>query len=244
VFSNEGFKRHLRQDGATDRSASSREIREATQSHACYARFASPVPGECRSTNCPARRRIVATILHLAIVLWMAIPFPYFMTAGANIFTVPKLRDNGAVLGQISFISGMVCVLVMGLFYRLLVPAAVCGAILALAAVILYEWTRRTVIDRNFYVGLAGEVPPALCDAGPYRYVRHLFYLSYMVAFVGVAVAFPSLVVTVVCALNIGLFVDMALDDERVLLASPLGAAYTAYRERVGMFVLRFNVKR
>ena len=183
-------------------------------------------------------------VLHLALVLWMAIPFPYFMAAGANIFTVPKLRDNGAVLGQISFISGMVCVLVMGLFYGLLVPAAICDAILALGAVLLYEWTRRTVIDRNFFVGLAGEVPPALCDAGPYRYVRHPFYLTYMVAFVGVAVAFPSLVVSVVCALNIGLFVYMAIDDERVLAGSSLAVDYRAYRRRVGMFLPRFARKR
>jgi len=63
-------------------------------------------------------------------------------------------------------------------------------AFLALCSVVLYEWTRRTVVDRNFYVGLAGEVPGAVCDAGPYRYVRHPFYLSYIVAFVGVAVAF------------------------------------------------------
>jgi protein-S-isoprenylcysteine O-methyltransferase Ste14 len=181
----------------------------------------------------------VATTLHLAIVLWMAIPFPYFMTAGANIFMVPKLRDNGAMLGQISFISGMVCVLVMGLFYSLLVPAAVCGAILAVAAVMLYEWTRRTVVDRNFYVGLAGEVPPAVCDAGPYHFVRHPFYLSYMVAFVAVAVAFPSLIVAGVCLANIGLFVHMALDDERVLSSSSLGADYTSYKSRVGMFLPR-----
>jgi len=71
------------------------------------------------------------------------------------------------------------------------VPAALCGTILALVAVILYEWTRRTVVDRKFYIALAGEVPPAVCDAGPYGYVRHPFYLSYMVAFAGVAVAFP-----------------------------------------------------
>jgi hypothetical protein len=37
-------------------------------------------------------------ILHLALVLWMVIPFPYFMTAGANIFTVPLLLDSGAML--------------------------------------------------------------------------------------------------------------------------------------------------
>jgi protein-S-isoprenylcysteine O-methyltransferase Ste14 len=186
----------------------------------------------------------MTAILHLAIVLWMAIPFPYFISAGVNIFTVPKLRDTGAVLGQLSFMSGMLCVVIMGLFYRLQIPAALCGCVLALCSVLLYEWTRRTVIDRNFYVGLAGEVPPALCEAGPYRYVRHPFYLSYMVAFIAVAVAFPSLIVVGVCLFNFGFFVYMALDDERVLLRSSLAADYESYKKRVGMFLPRVAAKR
>ena len=78
-------------------------------------------------------------------------------------------------------------------------------------------------------------------EAGPYRYVRHPFHLSYMVAFVGVAVAFPSLIVAGVCALSIGLFVYMAVDDERVMLASPLSADYQAYRGSAGMYVPRFK---
>jgi protein-S-isoprenylcysteine O-methyltransferase Ste14 len=186
----------------------------------------------------------MATTLHLAIVLWMTIPFPYFMSAGANIFAVPKLRDNGAMLGQISFISGMLCVLFMGLFHGLLWPLALCGCIFALCSVLLYEWSRRTVVDRNFYIGLAGEVPPSVCDAGPYRYVRHPFYLSYIVAFVGVGAAFPSLVVSGVCLVNVGLFVYMAFDDERVLLGSAIVADYQAYRGRVGMLVPRLASKR
>jgi protein-S-isoprenylcysteine O-methyltransferase Ste14 len=186
----------------------------------------------------------MAKILHLVLVLWMAVPFSYFISGGANIFTVPKLRDTGAVLGQLSFVSGMACVFVMGLFYALRVPAAVCGAILALGSFVLYEWTRRTVIDRNFYVGLSGEVPGVVCDAGPYRHVRHPFYLSYMLAFVAVAVAFPSFIVSGVCVANIGLFVYMALDDERVLLRSPLAADYASYKMRVGMFLPPFGAKR
>lgn len=186
----------------------------------------------------------MATILHLAIVLWMAVPFPYFISAGANTFTVPKLRDNGAVLGQISFMSGMLCVMIMGLFYGLLIPAALCGCVLALCSLVLYEWTRRTVVDRNFYIGLSGAVPGAICDTGPYRYIRHPFYLSYIVAFLGVAVAFPSLIVSGVCMLNVGLFVYMALDDERALLQSPRASEYASYKAQVGMFLPRLAAKR
>jgi protein-S-isoprenylcysteine O-methyltransferase Ste14 len=129
----------------------------------------------------------------------------------------------------------------MGLFGGLLLPLALCGAIFALCSVMLYEWTRRTVVDRNFYVALSGEVPGAICETGPYHYVRHPFYLSYMLAFLGVAVAFPALIVGGVCVLNIGLFAYMAIDDERVLLESPLRADYRAYRARVGMFVPRLK---
>ena len=177
------------------------------------------------------------TMLHLLLVFWMLVPFLYFMTAAANTFLVPKLRNNGAVLGQISFISGMLCVVFMGLFSGLLLPLALCGCLLALCSVMLYEWSRRTVLERNFHIGLAGEVPAAVCNTGPYRYFRHPFYLSYMLAFVGVAVGFPSLIVCGVCMLNVGLFVYMAFDDERVLLASGLGADYRAYQGRVRMFV-------
>jgi protein-S-isoprenylcysteine O-methyltransferase Ste14 len=181
------------------------------------------------------------TILHLTLVFWMLVPFLYFITAAANTFLVPKLRNNGAVLGQVSFISGMLCVVFMGLFSGLLLLPALFGCLVALCSVALYEWSRRTVLELNFHIGLAGEVSTTVCDKGPYRYVRHPFYLAYMVAFLGVAIAFPSLIVCGVCLLNIVLFMYMAFDDERVLLESPLGADYRLYQGRVGMFVPRFK---
>jgi hypothetical protein len=56
--------------------------------------------------------------LHLLVSLWMASPFVYFLTAGAKTFILPA-GDSGSVLGQISFVSGMVCVLGLG-FYQAL----------------------------------------------------------------------------------------------------------------------------
>jgi protein-S-isoprenylcysteine O-methyltransferase Ste14 len=177
--------------------------------------------------------------LHLGVALWVAIPFVYFLTAGAKTFSVPADRDGGAVLGQVSFVSATLCVLFLGFYQALAWYQVLCGGVLALCSVVLYEWTRRSVLDRHFWTGLGGEVPAAVCEHGPYRFVRHPFYLSYMVAFVGAVVAFPSVVMAAVCVLNIALFVYMVFDDERVLLRSPLAADYEAYRRRVGMFVPR-----
>ncbi len=179
----------------------------------------------------------VSLALRLGVALWVVIPFVYFIAAGAKTFNVPALRDDGAAFGYLSFVSVMVCVLFLGFYQPLVWYRALCGAVLALGSVLLYEWTRRTVIDRNFYTGLGGEVPAAVCERGPYSYVRHPFYLSYMVAFLGAVVAFPSRVTAAVCVLDIALFVYMAFDDERVLLRSALAVDYQTYRKRVGMFL-------
>ena len=181
--------------------------------------------------------------LHLAVSLWMASPFVYFLTAGAKTFNIPA-GDSGAVLGQLSFVSGMACVLGLGFYQALVWYQLLCGAVLALCSVVLYEWTRRTVIDRNFYTALGGEVPAAVCRSGPYKFVRHPFYLSYVIAFLGLVAAFPSLATGFVCLLNIGLFLYMAFDDERVLLLSPLAADYQAYRLRTGMLLPRLGRSR
>jgi protein-S-isoprenylcysteine O-methyltransferase Ste14 len=184
---------------------------------------------------------MLVVVLHLGVTLWVIAPFLYFMTAGAKIFTAPELRDGGAQLGQLSFVASMMCLLTFGFFQSLIWYQALCGAALALCSFLLYEWTRRTVFDRHFYTGLGGEVPAAVCDAGPYQFIRHPFYLSYMVAFLSAAAAFPSSPTTAVSIACIGLFVYMAFDDERVLLRSELAADYQTYRKRVGMFLPRLG---
>ena len=88
------------------------------------------------------------------------------------------------------------------------------------------------MLGRNFHTGLGGEVPAMVCDEGPYKYLRHPFYVSYMVAFLSMVVAFPAPVTGAVCLLNIALFIYMAFDDARVLLRSPLAADYGEYRTR------------
>jgi len=177
--------------------------------------------------------------MHLGVALWVVGPLMYFITAGAKIFTAPALHDGGAQLGQFSFVASMMCVLCIGFFQALVWYHALCGMLLALISLVLYQWAWRTVIDRNFYTGLRGEVPAAVCESGPYKFLRHPFYLSYMVAFLGAAAASPSLVTAAVSTLGVALFVYMAFDDERVLLRSGLAADYEAYRRRVGMFVPR-----
>ena len=80
-------------------------------------------------------------------------------------------------------------------------------------------------------------MPETLCDEGPYRYIRHPIYLSYVLAFLAVLIALPHWITALSFLLNFALSVGAARSDERVLAGSALAADYAAYRERTGMFL-------
>jgi protein-S-isoprenylcysteine O-methyltransferase Ste14 len=181
---------------------------------------------------------MLSVVLSFVLCLVLVAPFQWFTVVGAKTFRREQMHDAGAALGGLAFVSGTMVILATGLFHILPLEHALPGALLAVLSIALYEWTRRTVRGRSFYIGLAGEVSDGVCDEGPYRYLRHPFYLSYLVAFAGMAIAVPTVVAAVVFALNVVLFVYMARDDERTLARSPLAAAYGAYKARTGVLLL------
>ncbi len=90
----------------------------------------------------------------------------------------------------------------------------------------------------------ATHVPETLCDSGPYRYIRHPIYLSYVLAFLAVLVALAALDHDGHFLLNLVVFVDCARRDERGIAGSALAADYAAYRKRTGMFLPKFRATR
>ena len=81
------------------------------------------------------------------------------------------------------------------------------------------------------------HVPETLCEEGPYRYIRHPIYLSYVLAFLAVLVALPHWITALTFLFNLALFVCSARSDERGIAGSALAADYAAYRKRTGMFL-------
>ena len=179
-----------------------------------------------------------ALITSIVLTILLAAPFQWFIGAGKDTF-IRREPSPGSAWGVASFVSGIMAIAWVGLFGGLAIDAATLGALaLATASVALYEWTRRTVGAQHFYVGLTECVPAAVVEAGPYRHLRHPFYLGYLLAFAAVALAMRSRLGSAVALANWALFVVMALHDERTLARSPLAGAYAAYRRRVGVLLL------
>ena len=105
-----------------------------------------------------------------------------------------------------------------------------------LTSIALYEWARAAIWGRRFGIAWGDHVPEELCEAGPYRYVRHPLYLSYMLAWLAALVALPHWSTAVLLVVNVVVFTVAARSDEATIGTSPLAAAYAEYRGRAGMF--------
>jgi protein-S-isoprenylcysteine O-methyltransferase Ste14 len=112
-------------------------------------------------------------------------------------------------------------------------------AVAALASITLVAYTAGTHRIPLSLWHQRDDAPVEIVNWGPYRRVRHPFYVSYLLALMAVVLVIPSwhsFAVLVIGAVALDL---TARREERRLLASDLGAQYAAYRELTGRFVPR-----
>jgi len=132
----------------------------------------------------------------------------------------PRLVPTSTVLASVLDIAGMLFTV---------------GAIALIAATIA---THRVPLALWHQEG-DQNAPVHIVDYGPYGWVRHPFYVSFILLLIGAALIARDAVT--LAALPLGL---LSLDwtarmEEKKLLASTLGGEYGAYRARTGRFVPR-----
>jgi protein-S-isoprenylcysteine O-methyltransferase Ste14 len=107
----------------------------------------------------------------------------------------------------------------------------------------LFLWAcAATRLDRPA-LAFSRSDPFRLFDAGPFRFVRHPFYMSYLMFWLACALATSSfLVITVTISLII-IYSAAALQEQNAFLSSALRPEYEAYRRTTGFFwpKLRFR---
>jgi protein-S-isoprenylcysteine O-methyltransferase Ste14 len=86
-----------------------------------------------------------------------------------------------------------------------------------------------------------GDAPRQIVTWGAYARIRHPFYASFLLGFIGCCLLFPH---PIVLALSLYTFVVLdrtAAGEERRLAASEFGREYTEYRSRTGRFLPRWS---
>jgi protein-S-isoprenylcysteine O-methyltransferase Ste14 len=179
--------------------------------------------------------------LVLGFSLLMLLPFLWFMSMGRRTFRIPEALTARMKLGPLALLSGLLLGMWNGVNGMYDPAHGAAGAVIALASIVLYESARRVITGRGFSLALSNEVPQSVCVAGPYRFVRHPVYSSYLLAFLAMLVAFPNAVSAAVFVINLVFIIYAAAAEERVLASSPLASGYSAYKNSAGMFLPRLR---
>ncbi|MDX2155736.1 MAG: isoprenylcysteine carboxylmethyltransferase family protein [Hyphomicrobiaceae bacterium] len=112
------------------------------------------------------------------------------------------------------------------------------GASLALqvAALLLFMGARHASRTADLKLLFDPSEPHGLVQSGPYRYIRHPFYASYLLYWSGCALATLHPFNIAYAAMLVPLLALGALTEERKFARSPLRNAYADYRRRAGLF--------
>lgn len=104
-------------------------------------------------------------------------------------------------------------------------------------ALLIFWWAFCSHTRRHFALAFAEESPEILLTTGPYRLVRHPYYLSYLLFWGAGALGSASPWLWGAVALMVGLYRAAADHEERQYASGPMAAEYARYRARTGRFV-------
>jgi protein-S-isoprenylcysteine O-methyltransferase Ste14 len=103
----------------------------------------------------------------------------------------------------------------------------------------LFAWTAGATRQTPPTLAFDTDQPAFLLRHGPYRLVRHPFYLSYLLFWTGTAMAFAGVWPWLTPAVMTAVYLRAAMLEERKFRCSSLAAAYDVYRLQAGMFLPR-----
>lgn len=133
-----------------------------------------------------------------------------------------KLISAISIIGFAVFIYGMVRI----------EPGrerTIVSALLILSSLMIFIWAISASKKTRLYLAFSELTPERIIRDGPYAYIRHPFYVSYIVFWAGCFVAtfsFPSLLILFIISI---IYVRAARLEEMELLKSPMANEYRIY---------------
>ncbi len=117
-------------------------------------------------------------------------------------------------------------------------PVAVSFLVVAL---VLFFVTVRASRSARLTVAFTADQPQVLLEHGPYRYVRHPFYSTYLIFWAATAIARPGWTPWIIVAAFCAIYSVAGRREEAKFERSHLAASYAAYRRETGMFLPRIS---
>lgn len=125
----------------------------------------------------------------------------------------------------------------LGAILLLDIVAGGIAAVLYACSLALFWWAIRSNRRHPLSAAFLNDVPQHLMDRGCYRYIRHPFYTSYLLAWSAGVIAVERLWLVPTLAVMFAIYWKASQAEEEKFARSTLAAAYTAYRARTGRFL-------
>lgn len=111
------------------------------------------------------------------------------------------------------------------------------GVVLAILSTLLVVWTWRTHRIRLSLWHMENDAPESLVTSGPYAWMRHPFYTSFLFGTLAAACHAPHLGLAATFVYAFVILDRTAAREERRLAKSQFGAQYTAYMRSTPRFM-------
>lgn len=114
--------------------------------------------------------------------------------------------------------------------------------ILLMVSLLLFVASVRANRTKPLSLAYSTDMPQHLNRSGPYSFVRHPFYTSYMLTIIAAALAISALWVLPLVVVSGTIYYNAARFEEEKFDKSGLAIEYRQYRSEVGMFFPRLSM--
>lgn len=161
---------------------------------------------------------------------------------GVRYFFIPPARTTKAVW-LVAPAATLTCLAqAHAIWYGGIVPTRAFAALTLYAASMALYWSTLIAARRQPLAAIyGGDQPGPVIAQGPYRYLRHPFYVSYSLCWMAGATAGATWYAVAGAALMIGLYAHAARREEAAFAHSRHAAHYAAYASTAGFFWPRLS---
>lgn len=112
------------------------------------------------------------------------------------------------------------------------------GCVFYISGILLFWWGINTSKNLNYAFGsFSGQI----ITSGPFRFVRHPFYTSYMLIWITSTLLFNSILLWITLFYLVAFYLSSAKSEEREILKSESAMEYSAYCKVTSMFIPRIK---
>ena len=180
-------------------------------------------------------------------VVALALALSCFASFTWAIFTLFKRRNEAAltlmhavsVFGSFFFVAQVVALLLAQADADRMVFMV--GLLLYMASLALFWWAVPFARNAAFGTAFAGVIPAHVVREGPYRFIRHPFYASYLLFWIAGVLVSQNWWLLLSAVVMGALYATAIRQEEHELLGGSFSSQYKEYMERTGCLLPRLS---